>query len=95
MKYCRFCAPIYGNGITEGICSSIFPLSSSPSSLVSSCPDDVGQSTGENVWRLHSVDPCASILDITTIYPSNTRKDTETHLKGNKGNLISLINRTG
>ncbi|MGC1131240.1 MAG: hypothetical protein WA941_00350 [Nitrososphaeraceae archaeon] len=39
-------APNYGNGITEGICSSIFPVSSL---LVSSTDEKGGQSTGENV----------------------------------------------
>jgi len=84
--------PNYGNGITEGICPSIFPLSSSL--LVSSSDDDGGQSTGENVCRLHSVDPCASTLNAMAKYPSNTRKKTEIHLNDSNGALIYLINRT-
>ena len=79
----------HGKGITEGICSSIFPLSSSLSLLDFSSPDDAGgQFTGENVWRLHSVVPCASKLGTITKYPSNAREMTEIHLNDRNGDLI-------
>jgi len=66
----------------------MFPSSSSLLLFDSSCPDDEGgQSTGENVWRLHSVDPYASKPDTVTKYPSNTRKKTNIHLKDEDGNL--------
>lgn len=70
----------YGNGSTEGIYSSIFPLSSSSSFSVPFSDEEGGQSTGEDVWRLQSVDPCTSKLDTVTKYPSNIRKNTETHI---------------
>ncbi len=86
----------YGNGSTEGICSSIFPLSSSSSLLlVSSSPDDDGgQSTDEKAWRSHSIDPCTSIPDTIAIDPSNTRNEPEIHLDDDNGDLIYSINRT-
>ena len=52
-------------------------------SVSASSDDNGGQSTGEIVWRSHSVslDPCASRLDISAKYTnSNTRKDNEIHL---------------
>jgi hypothetical protein len=66
----------YGNGNTEGICSSIFPVSPSfdPSSLL----DEVEQSTDE-VWRLQPVDPCAAKPDITIKFPSKMRSRTKTN----------------
>ena len=77
-------APNHGNGITEGICSSIFPPCSSMTFSVSSSTDDNGgQSTGESVWGSHSVsvEPCALRLDVRAGYTnSNTRKDNEIHL---------------
>ena len=59
-------------------------LSASPSLLVPSSEE--GQSTGENVWRSHSVsvDPCASRLNVRAKYPnSNPRKEIEIHLYDN------------
>ena len=78
--------PNHGNGSTEGICSSIFPPCSSMSFSVSlSSDDNGGQSTGERVWRSHSVSvvvvPCASRLDVSAKYTnSNRRKENEIHL---------------
>jgi hypothetical protein len=46
----------YGNGNTDGICSSIFPLSSSLMSFSDPCDDDGGQSTCEDDCWSQSVD---------------------------------------
>jgi hypothetical protein len=74
----------YGNGITEGICSSIFPSIS----FLDAPPE---QSAG---CRSQSADACASIPGIISQYPTNNRKNTEIQM--NKGNipLITTINRT-
>lgn len=49
--------------------------------LDSSSPDeDGGQSIGENVWRLQSVDPYTSTVDKMAKYPTNARRMTEIHL---------------
>ncbi|MGB7663470.1 MAG: hypothetical protein WBL67_12120 [Nitrososphaeraceae archaeon] len=81
----------YGNGITEGICSSIFPLS--PSISFSDPPPDADgeQSTD---CRSQSADACASIPDIISEYPTNNRKNTEIQMNEGNRTLITTINRT-
>ena len=95
MKFCaqNHVAPYYGNGSTEGICSSIIPLLPL-FSLLNSSDDEVGQSTGENECKSHSADASASILGTIPKYPSNKRKKTEIQM--NKGNrhVIIGISRT-
>ena len=65
----------------------------------SSSDDNRGQSTGESVWRLHSVSvvvaPCDSRLNVSAKYTnSNARKENEIHLLDNAGNPIYSINHT-
>jgi hypothetical protein len=88
--------PNYGNGITEGISSTMFPLLSSTLLLLfSSSDDEGGQSSGDNVWGSHSVDPSASTIDKMEKYPDNTRNKIENHLNDGNGDVIYSINRTG
>ena len=85
----------HGNGNTDGICFSIFPLLSLFDLFLS--PDEVGQSPeDEDPWRLQSVEPFASkpIPDAMAKFASKMRKKTETHIQVDSCNRISPINHT-
>ena len=79
-------APSYGNGNTDGICSSILPPS--PSLSISYPSDDDGlQSPDEDDCRSQSTDAYALIPFITP-YPSNNRRKNEIKISDGIRKLI-------
>ena len=86
-------ATYYGNGNTDGIWSSIFPLSSWLLSFSDPFDDEDGQSCGKDDCRSQSADAYASIPVIIPKYPSINRSKNEIQMYEGNRDIIITINR--